>query len=89
MGLGNDVLIGLDAGASRVQAVAFAPDGEELGCATAVAEVHHVADGGIEQDLGAAWQAAAAALRGLAGGCRIWRRARSRSRSPAPAAAPG
>jgi erythritol kinase (D-erythritol 1-phosphate-forming) len=68
MGLGNDVLIGLDAGASRVQAVAFAPDGEELGCATAVAEVHHVADGGIEQDLGAAWQAAAAALRGLAGG---------------------
>ena len=30
-------------------------------------EVHHVADGGAEQDLGEAWQAAALALRALAG----------------------
>jgi erythritol kinase (D-erythritol 1-phosphate-forming) len=67
MGLADDVLIGLEAGASGVQAVAFAPDGQELGHASAVAEVHHVADGGVEQDLGEAWQAAAAALRALAG----------------------
>jgi len=67
MGLGSDVLIGLDAGASGVQAVAFAPGGAELGHAAADVEVHHVAGGGIEQDLGDAWQAAASALRALAG----------------------
>jgi erythritol kinase (D-erythritol 1-phosphate-forming) len=66
MALANDVLIGLEAGASRVTAVAFAPDGQELGHAAAEIEVHHVADGGVEQDLGEAWQAAALALRALA-----------------------
>jgi erythritol kinase len=67
MGLADDVLIGLEAGISRVTAVAFAPNGHELGHATAVTEVHHVADGGAEHDLGEAWQAAAFALRALAG----------------------
>ena len=66
MALANDVLIGLEAGASRVTAVAFASDGQELGEASAVTEVHHVADGGVEQDIGEAWQAAALALRALA-----------------------
>ena len=66
MGLANEVLIGLAAGTSQIRAVAFAPDGEELGHAAAEIAVHHVADGGVEQDLGDAWQAAAAALRALA-----------------------
>jgi len=67
MGLANDVLIGLEAGTSRVRAVAFASDGQELGQAAAETPVHHVAGGGVEQDLGDAWQAAASALRALAG----------------------
>jgi erythritol kinase len=66
MGLANEVLIGLAAGTTRVSAAAFAPDGEELGHAAAEIAIHHVADGGVEQDLGEAWQAAAAALRALA-----------------------
>ncbi|MGH6899566.1 MAG: carbohydrate kinase, partial [Geminicoccaceae bacterium] len=67
MGVADDVLIGLEAGTSRVTAVAFAPDGQELGQAAAAIDVHHVADAGAEQDLGEAWQAAALALRALAG----------------------
>jgi erythritol kinase len=67
MGLPSDVLIGLDAAASKVTAVALAPSGRELGRATASAQIHHVPDGGAEQDLGEAWQAAATAVRGLAG----------------------
>ena len=67
MALAEDVLIGLEAGASRVTAIAFVPDGQEVGHAAAEIAVHHVADGGVEQDLGEAWHAAALALRALAG----------------------
>lgn len=67
MDLPTDVLIGLDAGTSTVTAVAFAPDGREIALSTGAKAVHQVADGGVEQDPGEAWQAAAAALRDLAG----------------------
>ena len=67
MDLPTDVLIGLDAGTSTVTAVAFAPDGREIALSTGAKAVHQVADGGVEQDPGEAWQAAAAVLRDLAG----------------------
>lgn len=67
MNLPSDVLIGLDAGTARVTAAAFTPNGRELGRASAGVAVHHVADGGVEQELGDAWLAAATALRGLTG----------------------
>lgn len=66
MDLPNDVLIGLDAGMAQVTAVAFAPDGRELGRSSAAGEIHDLADGGTEQEFGDAWHAAAAAVRGLA-----------------------
>lgn len=66
MDLPNDILIGLDAGIAQVTAVAFAPDGRELARSSAAGEIHHLADGRIEQEPGDAWHAAAAAVRGLA-----------------------
>ena len=65
MDLPNDVLIGLDAGVSQVSAVALAPDGRELARSSAAIEGHHLTDGGIEQEPGDAWHAAATAVRGL------------------------
>ncbi len=61
----SDILIGLDAGTDRIEAVAFDGDGCEIqavSTASPVALLEH----GAEQDLGDSWQAAAQALRQLA-----------------------
>jgi erythritol kinase len=61
----NEILIGLDAGWDRVDAVAFDRDGCELqavSTASPIALLEH----GPEQDLGDSWQAAAQVLRQLA-----------------------
>jgi erythritol kinase len=62
----NEILIGLDAGGDRIDAIAFDRAGRELqavSTASPVAWLEH----GPEQDLGETWQAAAQALRQLAG----------------------
>jgi erythritol kinase len=61
----SEILIGLDAGADRIEAVAFDCEGHEIravSTATPVARLEH----GAEQDLGDGWQAAARTLRQLA-----------------------
>jgi erythritol kinase len=63
----GDLLIGLDVGATSVGAAAFAPDGRQLACITAPGESRGASAGGdTEQEVGAIWRAAAAALRQLA-----------------------
>lgn len=68
MALPSDILIGLDAGATKVEAVAFTVDGRELARAALRTDVHRVAGGGVEQDPGETWLAAAGAVRRLADG---------------------
>ena len=60
----GDLLIGLDIGATSVEAAAFAPDGRQLAC-VATPGGNQAAAGGIEHEVGATWRAAAAALRQL------------------------
>jgi erythritol kinase len=61
----SEILIGLDAGADRIEAVAFDRDGAELQAVATASPVVPLADG-PEQDLGDSWQAAAQVLRQLA-----------------------
>ncbi len=61
----SDILIGLDAGADRIDAIAFDRDGSELRAVSSASPVV-LLEQGPEQDLGDSWQAAAAALRQLA-----------------------
>jgi erythritol kinase len=62
----SEVLIGLDVGTS-VEAVAFAPDGHQIGRVAAPVGSHETsAAGAIEQDVVGPWPAVAAALRQLA-----------------------
>jgi len=58
----DDVLLAVDAGTSRVKAVAFAPDGAELASAARGTETLRPAPGQVEQDMDAVWEATAAAL---------------------------
>ncbi len=62
----SDVLIGLHAGISEVRAVAFDHAGRQLGIAAASLGASRLPDGGVEQDMAEAWQAAARAMRLLA-----------------------
>lgn len=61
-----DVILGLDAGTSVIKAVAFDPDGRQIGRAVRANALAPVAGGGVEQDLGETWRAAAETLRELA-----------------------
>jgi erythritol kinase (D-erythritol 1-phosphate-forming) len=61
----SDLLIGLDIDTANVEAVAFAPDGHELGRAAAPCGSHEAVPGGIGHEVAAIWRAAAAALRQL------------------------
>jgi erythritol kinase len=61
--LPSDLLIGLDVGAARIEAVAFAPDGRQLARVAAPhASPQATADGAIEQDVAETWRATCAAL---------------------------
>ena len=61
----HEILIGLDAGAESIEAVAFDRDGRELQTVAIASPVARL-EQGPEQDLGDLWQAAARALRQLA-----------------------
>jgi erythritol kinase len=61
----SEILIGLDAGEDRIEAVAFDRDGCELQAVSTVSPVA-LLESGPEQDLGDSWQAAARTLRQLA-----------------------
>ncbi len=61
----SEILIGLDAGRDRIEAVAFERDGCELQ-AVSTASPTALLEHGAEQDLGDVWQAAARAVRQLA-----------------------
>ena len=63
--MSRDLLIGLDAGTSMLKAVAFTPEGEQLATAGLRNKVHHLPDGGVEQDPWTTWQDCAAVLRAL------------------------
>lgn len=63
----DDVLVAVDAGTSRVKAVAFTPDGGELASAARGTETLRLAPGEVEQDMTAVWEATAAALREATG----------------------
>ena len=63
---GRDLLIGLDSGTSVVKAVAFDRAGRQIAVAAASNQLHHVAAGGVEQDMLASWRAAATVLADLA-----------------------
>jgi erythritol kinase len=62
----NEILIGLDAGLDRIEAIAFDPAGCQLQAASIASPIAWF-EHGPEQDLGDTWQAAAQALRQLAG----------------------
>ncbi len=61
----SEILIGLDAGTDRIEAVAFDRDGCELHAASTASPIASL-EHGAEQDLGDSWQAAAQAVRQLA-----------------------
>jgi erythritol kinase (D-erythritol 1-phosphate-forming) len=62
----SELLIGLDVGTASMEAVAFAPDGHELGRAVATLPCRDSSPGVVEQDVGETWRASAPALRRLA-----------------------
>ncbi len=62
----RDLLIGLNAGAAAIRAVAFDGRGREVAAAELPIPVAWREDGAAEQDLGLVWQHAAQALRQLA-----------------------
>jgi erythritol kinase len=62
----RDLLIGLNAGAAAIRAVAFDGRGREVAAAELPIPVTRREDGGAEQDLGLVWQRAAEVLRQLA-----------------------
>ena len=59
------MFIGLDLGTTNVKTVAVAADGSVQARASAPVELHHVADGGVEQEMEEIWSAALSALRSL------------------------
>jgi len=62
----SDVLIGLDAGSAAVVAAAFDRAGRQIAHAAIANPASLIEDGGVEQDLGATWQASVRTLRLLA-----------------------
>ncbi len=64
--MSDAVLIGLDAGTSVIKAVAFDPDGNQLGSASRDNKIACVAGGGVEQDMEQTWATTASVLRDLA-----------------------
>lgn len=64
--MADDVIVGLDAGTSVIKAVAFDPAGYQVAKAVCDNELHYTGDGGVEQDPGRTWAAAAETLRTLA-----------------------
>jgi erythritol kinase len=62
----HEVLIGLDVGTATIEAVAFAPDGQELARALAALSRLESQPGVVEQEVSETWRASALALRRLA-----------------------
>ena len=57
------MLLGLDLGTTNVKAILVAEDGAVAAQGSAPVALHHVADGGIEQDIEDIWEAALDAIR--------------------------
>ena len=62
------LLVGLDLGTTNVKAVVADPGGRVLAESSALVQLRHVGEGGVEQDIEEIFQAALAVLRAAAGG---------------------
>ena len=62
------LFVGLDLGTTNVKAVVADPGGRVLAESSALVQLRHVGDGGIEQDIEEIFQAAISVLRAAAGG---------------------
>ncbi len=62
----RDLLIGIDAGTSMIKAVAFTPEGAQIGVAARENIYVERRDGAVEQDMAQTWETTAGVLRDLA-----------------------
>jgi erythritol kinase (D-erythritol 1-phosphate-forming) len=65
--MAEPLLIGIDAGTSVIKAVAFTPDGKQVGAAALPNHYDMLPDGGAEQDMANTWADTARVLRMLGG----------------------
>ena len=70
--VGQDILIGIDAGTSVIKAVAFDLGGRQIAASSVANRYASGTDGSATQPLDRTWDDCAAAIRGLATRYRSW-----------------